>query len=120
MAKMTSQTTREMEDCIEACTECHSVCLATVRHCLERGGEHAEPRHITLLLDCAEICATSANFMLRASEHHGRTCGTCAELCRACAEDCERLGRDDEVMQRCAEICRRCAESCDRMAQMAA
>ncbi len=109
----------EMEQCIENCLTCHRLCLETVAHCLQMGGEHAAPAHIGLLLDCAEICQTSANFMIRGSAFHSRTCGVCAEVCARCAEDCERFG-DDQQMKDCAEACRRCAESCDRMAQMAA
>lgn len=86
-------------------------------HCLELGGKHADPAHIGLLLDCAEICQTSANFMLRNSERHQLTCRTSADICRACAEDCERMGKDDdELIKRCAEECRRCEQSCERMA----
>ena len=105
---------REMQTCIDECTECHAVCLETVRHCLSMGGEHAEPAHITLMLDCADICRTSADFMLRDSAHHERTCAVCAELCRACEESCRRL--DGEEMQRCADACGRCADECERMA----
>jgi hypothetical protein len=82
------------------------------------GGKHAEAGHIRLMLDCAEICQTSANFMLRRSEVHGRTCGVCAEVCRRCAEDCERFS-DDEQMTACAEMCRRCSSSCEEMSRMA-
>jgi hypothetical protein len=108
----------EMQECIEACTFCHDACLDTVSYCLEKGGMHAEAAHIRLLLDCAEICQTSANFMLRGSEQHGYTCATCAEICRRCADDCARFG-DDPQMQLCADACRACAESCARMAQHA-
>lgn len=109
----------EMQQCIQNCTECHNICVATVTHCLQMGGPRAEANHIRLLLDCAEICATSANFMLRGSDLHGRSCGVCAEVCARCAEACARFG-DDPQMQACAEMCRRCAESCRRMADMAA
>lgn len=86
-------------------------------HCLGLGGEHADPHHVRLLLlDCAQIRATSAAFMLRGSESHGRTCGVCAEVCLQCADDCERLADGDELMLRCTEICRRCTESCLAMA----
>ena len=108
-----------MQRCIDDCLDCHSVCLETVNHCLQMGGKHADPRHIGLLLDCAEICQTSANFMLRDSALHGRTCGVCAEVCMRCAESCEQF-RDDQQMMACAEVCRRCAESCREMARMAA
>ena len=75
---------------------------------------HAEPAHIRLLSDCAEICQTSANFMLRGSELHSRTCGVCAEVCERCATECDRMG-DDAQMKVCADMCRRCAESCRQM-----
>jgi hypothetical protein len=106
----------EMLHCIEVCSDCHKACLQTVPYCLQMGGHHAEPNHIRLMMDCAEICQTSANFMLRGSERHQLTCRVCADICRACAEGCERMGSDDEMMQQCAEECRRCQQSCERMA----
>jgi hypothetical protein len=120
---MTHATSRQlsgnMQQCIQECLNCHSVCLATIPHCLSMGGQHAEAGHIALLLDCAEICQTSANFMLRGSVFHTRTCGVCAEVCEQCAQDCERMG-DDPQMNTCVDACRRCAESCRQMATMAA
>lgn len=104
-----------MQDCINNCLNCHNVCLETVSHCLQKGGRHAQAEHIRLLIDCAEICQTSANFMIRGSDLHTRTCAVCAEVCERCAESCEQFG-DDEQMRTCAEACRRCAESCRRMA----
>lgn len=112
------QIDEQMRKCIRECHRCHDICTETVTHCLEMGGDHAEPNHIRLLLDCAEICQTSANFMLRVSDLHGQVCGVCAAVCERCAEDCERFG-DDEVMKQCAEVCRSCAQSCLEMAQMA-
>ncbi len=105
----------QMRDCIEKCHSCHDICTETITHCLEMGGKHAEPNHIRLLLDCAEICQISANFMLRVSDFHGQVCEVCAEVCEHCAEDCERF-KDDEMMQQCAEVCRSCASSCREMA----
>jgi hypothetical protein len=112
-------TTREheserMQECIDNCSNCHAACLETVIYCLQKGGHHAEESHVRLLLDCAEICQTSANFMLRASDLHPRTCGVCAEVCERCAAECERLG-DDAQMKACAQACRICADSCRRM-----
>lgn len=106
----------EMRECIANCSDCHGICVETAVHCLGMGGDCAAPHHQTVLLDCAQICATSADFMLRGSELHGRTCGVCAEACRRCADECERLADGDATMLRCAETCRRCAESCQRMA----
>lgn len=108
----------EMQQCIQNCLDCHRICVETAAHCLQVGGTHAEASHITTLLDCAEICQTSANFMLRGSMFHGRTCGVCADVCERCAQECA-LMTDDAQMQACAEACRRCAESCRQMAMMA-
>ena len=105
-----------MQECIAACTECHAACVETAAHCLEMGGDHASRRHQTTLLDCAQACATAADFMLRGSPMHAMTCATCAEACRRCADECERMAGDDEMMRHCAERCRRCQETCERMA----
>ena len=112
--------TEEIRRCIQDCMDCHRICLETMNHCLTMGGKHAEATHIRTMLDCAEICATAAAFMLRGSDYHARTCGVCAELCAACAESCTRIGPQDQLMQQCAEICRRCGNSCRSMAGMAA
>ena len=110
-------TNHQMQECLQNCQQCHAICTETAQHCLQMGGKHAEADHIRLLLDCAQICQTSADFMLRGSHLHTRTCGACAEICRACAEACERIGGDDTMMKKCAKVCRRCAESCHQMAQ---
>ena len=106
----------EMHECIERCSTCHDVCLETAIHCLGRGGEHAAVEHIRALLDCAQACQTSQDFMLRGSQLHARVCELCAAACERCAESCDSIADGDEQMQRCADECRRCAESCRRMA----
>lgn len=110
-----SQISQEMQECIDNCLNCHSTCVEAINHCLQIGGPHAEPTHIRLLMDCAQVCQTSADFMLRMSDLHPETCGVCADVCERCAIDCERFG-DDETMKACAQACRKCAESCRSMA----
>lgn len=108
------------QNCIENCTKCHQACLSLVNHCLKMGGEHASAAHIRLLRDCAEICQTSANFMLRDSPLHHLTCGTCAEVCRQCASECQQMGGADVLMTECAQACLLCADSCHQMSKMVA
>lgn len=105
--------------CIDDCVRCHEVCLSTVPYCLEQGGRHAAEEHVTVLLDCADVCATTADFMLRGSDEHPRLCAAYAALCHRCAEECAQFP-DDDVMRACADACRRCADSCDRMAAVSA
>jgi hypothetical protein len=83
-----------------------------MNHCLEAGGKHVEPTHFRLMINCAEICRTAADFMLSNSPLHARICAACAEVCDACAQSCEQVGDMDE----CVQVCRRCAESCRKMA----
>jgi hypothetical protein len=135
-----AQNSAMMQQCIENCTMCHNVCLETLNYSLWLGGRYNESVHLRLLMDCAEICQTSANFMLRGSDLHRKTCGVCAEVCEDCARDCERyavpgegggapmsrhsgksgVSKDnvDDQMKYCAEICKQCAKSCREMAQM--
>ncbi len=111
-----AMTGNDMKACIDECEACHRVCAETARYCLEKGGRHAAPEHVGLLIDCAEICQTSANFMMRGSPVHKTVCGACAEICERCAESCDKLG-DDAQLKSCAEACRACAESCRSMAK---
>ena len=106
----------EMLACIQVCSDCHKACLQTIPYCLQAGGRHAEPNHVRLMMDCAEICQTSANFMLRGSDLHVHTCAACAEVCERCARDCAAMSENDTRMAACAEMCRRCAASCRAMA----
>ncbi|MBX6742299.1 MAG: four-helix bundle copper-binding protein [Acetobacteraceae bacterium] len=103
----------EIRACIEECLRCHSVCLGmAMNHCLQQGGKHVEPQHFKLMMACAEICQTAANFMLIGTSHHKHTCAECAEICEECARSCEQVGG----MGECVQACRRCAESCRKMA----
>ena len=103
----------EMTLCIENCLSCYKTCLSTaMNHCLEAGGKHVEPAHFRLMMACAEMCRTSAHFMLINTPHHKHTCKECAEICAECAKDCKRIGGMDE----CVAACEACAETCKKMA----
>jgi hypothetical protein len=103
----------DLTSCIEACSDCQNVCQYMIyQHCLKLGGRHADPEHLLLMADCAQICRTSADFMLRGSPRHMQTCRTCAEICEECANDCERIGE----MEECVQACRLCAKACRDMA----
>jgi hypothetical protein len=104
------------ERCINDCLECFRSCLETIGHCLEMGGRHAEREHIMLLMECADICRTTAASMIRNSPVHAQLAAVCAEICERCAESCESMADGDAKMLECAAICRRCAESCRTMA----
>lgn len=105
-----------MQECIDNCTNCAQVCREALEYCREKGGDHADPKHLNLLEDCIKICELSANFMERESDNHTDVCGVCSRICEKCAEACEAMADGDEMMQKCADACRKCAESCRAMA----
>ncbi len=107
------QRNKKMKDCTEDCLECFEVCTQTIPQCLEKGGDHANPKHIALLQVCADLCRLSASAMLLESEQHSFICEACAKVCLECAEECEAM--DGEFMKECAEVCRKCASSCEDM-----
>ena len=108
----------EMRACLEACNACRDQCLVTLAHCIEKGGAHADARHLESLLDCVEICETAGSFLARGSERHNRICGACAIICRDCEASCRSVA-DGETLKQCAEACAKCAETCERMATLA-
>ena len=106
----------EMTACIQACLDCYRHCQHTgLTLCLEMGGEHVEPKHFRLMMDCAEICRASAAMMINDSPYHAESCRLCAQICRDCAESCRRVGGMDE----CERACEKCADSCEAMAAQA-
>lgn len=101
------------DSCVDACLRCAKICWqAATNHCLTQGGKHAEAEHLRLLLNCATMCRTAAEFQLSHSRFSNRTAALCAEICEACALSCEGLGDMDE----CVTACRICAASCEEIA----
>lgn len=101
-----------MQHCIDECLHCFRTCTEmAMNHCLETGGRHVEPEHLRLMLNCAAICRTGAEFMMSASPLHAQVCAACALVCDACADSCEQIGDMDE----CVQACRACAQSCHQM-----
>lgn len=109
----TTTMSREMQQCIDECLHCYRTCRETaMHHCLESGGRHVEPDHFRLMINCADICRTSAEFMMSGSRLHAQVCAACAVVCDACADSCEQVGDMDD----CVRACRSCAASCHQMA----
>ena len=103
----------DMQSCIDACSTCHQVCLQmAMTHCLDRGGQHVEPAHFRLMINCAQVCETSVNLQLSGSPFSAQHCQLCADVCEACADSCRSL----DGMEECVRACEACAASCRNMA----
>lgn len=101
--------------CLEDCTECYQTCLqSALNHCLMTGGEHVEPDHFRLMLECAEMCKMAAQFQLSSSRYISQICALCAEVCEACASSCEKLSG----MEDCVLSCLKTADSCKTVADL--
>ena len=104
-----------VDDCVRACEESERACNRAIRFGVERGGIHADPEHLRLLLECSRMCARSAEILRRGWWEHSAICRECADLCEACVTDC--LGFDDRLLQACATVCQRCVRCCRRFAR---
>ena len=107
-----------LDECADMCARSQRMCLETARYCLERAGSRPDFAALAVLLsDCAEICQTTADSLVRRSALHSILCDACARACVACALECAKLPQDEQL-RRCAATCRECATSCEGMAKM--
>jgi hypothetical protein len=105
----------KMMECIQACTHSHRACTEAQMSCLANGNCDAEM--MRTMMDCAQMCQTSTDFMLRNSDLSGSVCGVCAEVCARCAALCENMAKGDDSMMECAQACRYSAMTCRQMAK---
>ena len=95
-----------------ACLDCRRECSTmAMTHCLPRAGKHAEQEHMALMLNCASLCQTTADFLSAESSLHTEVCQVCATVCGACAQSCAQL----DGMQSCEQACRECERSCRQL-----
>ena len=97
---------------VASCENCATACL-------QEGDVKMMVRCIGLDRDCADICALTARFVARGSEHAAHLMKECAELCKACGDECEKH-RAYAHCQECAAACRRCEAACRAGLSMAA
>ena len=91
--------------CIASCEHCATACLS-------EQDVKMMARCIQLDRDCADICALTARFVARGSEHAAHLLKECTEICKACGDECEKHGAHMAHCKECAEACRRCEQAC--------
>jgi hypothetical protein len=106
----------EARECIEATSDCYTVCSETLTHSLGDAGTPAHARHIRLLIDCAEISQTTQNSLVRASELGLMMAAVCVEACEKVAVSCRRIDTSDPQLNTCAEVCDHTANCCRQLA----
>ena len=61
---------------ITSCLNCHQMCLQVAfPYRIYADGRHLKPDQLRLIMNCSEICQTSANFMLTHSAFCTQLCG---------------------------------------------
>ena len=106
----------EMRDCIEATSDCYTACAETLNYLLNDLGDIPDLRQLRLVIDCCEVCQTTEDGMLRASELGLMLAAVCVEACEKAAESCRQLDPADEQLAMCAEVCDHTADCCRRLA----
>lgn len=91
--------------CVNACEHCATACLGEADVKMVVGC-------IALDRDCADICALTARFLARGSEHGKHLLRECAEICKLCGDECEQHAAHMPHCRECAEACRRCEAAC--------
>ena len=97
---------------IALCRRARLVLQAAAVRSFDAGGMELDPVHLRLLLDCAQMCEMTADFMSRNSPYHLYLCEVCAAICEACGESCALAG----AMEECAAICQECIVVCRALA----
>ncbi|MEO6538123.1 MAG: four-helix bundle copper-binding protein [Ferruginibacter sp.] len=94
---------KKIDICIAACNFCASSCL-------KEENVKMMAKCISMDIDCAEVCRTTAILLARDSPHGKHLLKECIELCDACAAECGMHEADH--CQACAKACRECSEAC--------
>ena len=113
---MSADTVADLRRAFLACLRAHETCEDAVTHALRDGGRAAEDQRVSALLDCADVCRTTARHLRHGSPLLRGTASVCAELCDRAAEACAPLAESDPAMATCLDACRRCAAWCRRLA----
>ena len=100
--------TPQMRRCIDATSDCYTVCSETLSYSLDDGGAFMNDRHLRLLIDAGEILQTTQNAMIRLSELSTMMAGV--------AESCRELDHSDPQPIACAESCEHTANCCHELA----
>ena len=106
-----SATVKALSTCAETCVACADACLG------EFEGVEQLRRCITTNLDCADVCTTTMQVLMRQTESpndlvHAQL-HACILACHLCADECERHSEMHNHCRINAESCRYCQERCN-------
>jgi hypothetical protein len=99
-------------DCLDACAECGQRLRALAREGARAAkGSDAERARWRLLLDCAELCEATVNFLQGESVFLPQLTEACMHLCDECATELDTV-RGDPAVAAAAAAARACSRAC--------
>lgn len=97
------ETLKALLECLQECNHCFDACL-------NEDDVKMMADCIRLDRECADICAFTAQALMRNSPVSDELLKACAAICERCADECAK--HEAEHCKKCAEACRKCAEAC--------
>ena len=102
----------ETKTCVAALQACHATCLQFATFdCMQGNYPRVGPNQFRLMLDCAELCQTAANFLIRDSDHYLRVCREALVICEDLASDCRKFPGMEAILAACDECVSACRVS---------
>jgi hypothetical protein len=98
------------KEIVDVLLECAATCEWCADQCLNEDQLKKLIDCIRTDRDCATICRSSAELLIRDSKYSAQVIDICEQVCRDCAEECEKHEHDH--CRACADACRRCEEVC--------
>jgi hypothetical protein len=101
---------------IDALNDCAQACFAAAAADLSDADVAELVKCIRLCLDCADVCAATANVTSRQTEDSSVVTRlllqACVATCKSCGDECAQHVAHHEHCRVCAEACRRCEQLC--------
>lgn len=107
---------RQMQLSADHCLECFRACSEAMAHTIDLRRQHWEHEHYRILLDCIDVCKTTAGFLIRQSDYYKDICSVCALICKETTKCCQEFG-NDPFMLKAGDIASKCAKSCLALTQ---
>lgn len=108
--------TAVLAQCLDACRDCAQSCTQCADACLSEPSVDQLAVCIAVNLDCADVCAVTANVNARLtgfdSELAKAMLAGCAVACRVCGAECERHAAHHQHCKACSDQCRDCEQAC--------
>ncbi len=111
-----SRRNSKMLDCIDKCLYSYITCWKTRQGFSSSAGEDGLASLNPSLLECAEICRTTASSLHWDSAFWEASCALCADACATCAWACSRFSSDEQI-KAVLDACGECMTACRELAE---